>query len=257
MTATPTTTAQAQSTFADELARRLQTLRQSVAAGELDSAIDLLTACVRDGGVIQCFGTGHSEAFSMEVAGRAGGLIPTHRIALRNTVLNGQRSADELIGSELERDGSVVSELLAVTELAPQDVFIIASNSGVNSSIVGMALAAKERGHSVIAVTSLEHTMAVPLKHPSGKRLSDVADVVIDNLAPYGDATTELPGGVSIGAVSSLTAAYIAQALTIGVVTRLIDDGQTPPVFLSANIPAGDAHNQALQERYGTRIHSL
>src|SRR5690606_7412807 len=148
----------------------------------------------------------------MEIAGRAGGLIPAHRIALRNVVLRGSREVDALTGPELERDGSVVEELLELTELAPEDVFLIASNSGVNSSIVGMALAAKERGHQVIAVTSLEHTNAVTPKHPSGKRLAEVADVVIDTLAPYGDATVSLgegDGAVTVGAVSSITAAYI------------------------------------------------
>ena len=87
----------------------------------------------------------------------------------------------------------------------PEDVFVIASNSGVNGSIVGIALAAKEHGHGVIAVTSLEHTARVTSKHPSGARLSEVADVVIDNLAPYGDTTLTLdggPGGASASAPS-------------------------------------------------------
>ena len=82
---------------------------------------------------------------------------------------------------------------------------------------IGVALAAKARGHKLIAVTSLEHTNRVQPKHPSGKRLSEVADVVIDNLAPYGDSTLELEGGIGVGAVSSLTAAFIAQRITIGV----------------------------------------
>jgi uncharacterized phosphosugar-binding protein len=120
-----------------------------------------------------------------------------------------------------------------------------------------MALAAQQRGHRVIAVTSLEHTRGVDPKHPSGKRLSEVADVVIDNLAPYGDATVDLGGGIGVGAVSSLTAAYLAQALTIGVVTQLLAAGQTPPVYVSANVPGGDEHNQVLQDRYGDRIRSL
>ena len=134
---------------------------------------------------------------------------------------------------------------------------MIASNSGVNSSIVGMALAAKERGHKVIAVTSLAHTNAVEPKHPSGKRLAEVADVVIDTLAPFGDATLSVGDHIGVGAVSSITAAYIAQALTIGVVTSLLDDGEVPPVYISANVPGGDAHNDALTERYGRRIQSI
>ena len=250
----------AQSVFADQVSSRLARLAEVVATGGLDPAVETLVTAIRAGGVIQAFGTGHSEAFAMEIAGRAGGLIPAHRIALRNVVLRGSRVVDDLVGADLERDGTVVPELLDLTNLDPADVFIIASNSGVNSSIVGMALAAKERGHQVIAVTSLAHTNAVAPKHPSGKRLAEVADVVIDNLAPYGDATVTIGDGdaaVTVGAVSSITAAYIAQALTIGVVTRLLDDGEAPPVYISANVPGGDEHNDALTARYGGRIQSL
>ena len=91
-----------------------------------------------------------------------------------------------------------------------------------------MALRAKQRGHSVIAVTSLEHTNAVTPKHPSGKRLSEVADVVIDNLAPYGDTTMTIGDGIGVGAVSSITAAFIAQLLTIMVAERLVAGGRRP-----------------------------
>ncbi len=247
----------AQADLAREINSRLTRLQELVAAGGLDEAIDLLTQCVRSNGVIQAFGTGHSEGFSMEIAGRAGGLIPTRRITLREVVLVGGRDVEELFKPELERDPTVVEELLAHTEIHPQDVFVIASNSGVNSSIVGMALALKERGHQVIAVTSLEHTQAVEPKHASGKRLSEIADVVIDNLAPFGDATLELADGIKVGAVSSLTAAFIGQALTVGVVSKMVEAGEVPPVFLSANIPGGDEHNRVLQDLYGSRIKSF
>ncbi|GAB3609945.1 sugar isomerase domain-containing protein [Humibacter ginsengiterrae] len=223
-------------------------------AGALDPAIDLLVDAVVAGGVLQAFGTGHSEAFAMEIAGRAGGLIPTNRIALRDVVLRGSREVDILGGSSLERDPAIVDELFELTPVGEHDVFLIASNSGVNGSIVGMALKAKETGHKVIAVTSLEHTDAVEPKHPSGKKLRDIADVVIDNKAPYGDATLELSGGVKAGAISSITAAFIAQLLTLAVAERIGESGQTPPVYISANIPGGDEHNQALEDLYRDRI---
>ena len=148
----------------------------------------------------------------------------------------------------------MVEELWNISPIGPGDVFVIASNSGVNGSIVGMALLAKQHGHPVIAVTSLEHTMAVQPKHPSGKRLRDVADVVIDNLAPYGDATLALDGGVPVGSVSSITCAFIAQLLTVGVADRIRASGKVPPLYLSANIPGGEAHNSELERRYEGRI---
>jgi len=236
-----------------EAETRLERLTADAQNGALDGAIDLLVTALRDGGVIQAFGTGHSEAFAMEIAGRAGGLIPTNRIALRDIVLHGERPAEVLTGS-LEREPWVVDELMAVSPVTENDVFVIASNSGVNGSIVGVALWAKEHGHKVIAVTSLEHTARVEPKHPSGKRLSEIADVVIDNLAPYGDSTLQVTETISAGAISSITAAFIAQLLTLGVARTLAEAGEVPPMYISANIPGGDEHNAALEARYLDRL---
>jgi len=254
--------------FLGEVETRLAAIAADARAGGLDAAIEILATCIASGGVVQAFGSGHSQAFAMEIAGRAGGLIPTNNVTLRDLALYGSRSADELSGSTMERDPTVAQELFDLYPVQPADVFVIASNSGVNGSIVGMALEAKAHGHQVIAVTSLEHTAAVVPKHPSGKRLSEIADVVLDNRAPYGDSTIDVavdgsagPVGsagseqsVRVGAVSSLTAAFIAQLLTIGVTERIAASGTLPPVYISANIPEGDAHNNVLEARYGHRI---
>jgi uncharacterized phosphosugar-binding protein len=240
--------------FATEIGQRLDRLVALATAGGLDTAIGLLTKALEAGAVIQAFGTGRSEAFAMEIAGRAGGLIPTNRIALRDLVLHGNLPADALAGSSLERNPSIVTELWEISPIQPGDVFLIASNSGVNGSVVGLALLAKERGHEVIAVTSLQHTARVQPKHPSGRRLSEIADVVIDNLAPYGDATLALAGGVAVGSVSSITSAFIAQLLTIGVAEQMNGESQVAPIYLSANIPGGDEHNQALEKKYAGRL---
>ncbi|MES2093330.1 MAG: SIS domain-containing protein [Actinomycetota bacterium] len=236
--------------FTREVQSRIEALDERAAAGAFDAAIALFVSAIERGGVVQAFGTGHSEAFAMEIAGRAGGLIPTKKIALRDVVLRGSLDVSELGGSSLERNPDIADELYAIADAGPEDVFVIASNSGVNGSIVGLALVAKRHGHPVIAVTSLDHTMRVEPRHVSGKRLCDVADVVLDNLAPFGDATLELAGGILVGAVSSITAAYIAQILTIGTAARMAERGGTPPLYISANIPGGDEHNVALEQQY-------
>ena len=243
----------------DEVTTRLVRLADLADAGGLDAAVEMIVRALDSGGIVQAFGTGHSQAFAMEIAGRAGGLIPTNNIALRDVVLLGGKDASILFdGAALEREPTVVDDLWTTIQPHPEDVFVIASNSGVNGSVVGMALAAKEHGHGVIAVTSLEHTARVTPKHPSGARLSEVADVVIDNLAPYGDTTLTLDldtdRGVGVGAVSSMTAAFIAQLLTVAVSERIAAAGAVPPIYLSANIPAGDDHNNLLENQYGDRL---
>ena len=86
-----------------------------------------------------------------------------------------------------------------------EDVFVVASQSGINGSVVELALLVKQRGHHLIAVTSVEHTARVAPRHPSGHRLADLADVVLDNGAPYGDALLPTDGGGRVCAVSSVT----------------------------------------------------
>jgi len=232
---------------------RLRQLDDVAASGGLDEAVGLMAACLSGDGVLQAFGTGHSQAFAMEIAGRAGGFIPSHALKLSDLVTFGRRSVPMLGTADLERDAAVADELYDLYDVRPADVFLIASNSGANGSTVGMALRAKAEGHAVIAVTSLEHSRGVVSKHPSGKKLFEVADVVIDNLAPYGDATLET-GGVKVGAVSSITAAYIAQLLTVGTTQRILADGGVPPIYLSANIPGGDEANDQVKQRLGARI---
>ncbi|MEU4680712.1 SIS domain-containing protein [Micromonospora sp. NPDC023737] len=216
-------------------------------------AADLIAEAVRADGVVHAFGTGHSEALAMEIAGRAGGLVPTNRIALRDLVLLGGAPAD-VLGPTLERDPTVAHRLYALAPVSPQDVFVLASNSGVNGAMVEFASVVKENGHALVAITSAQHSGQMTSRHPSGRKLADFADVVLDNGAPYGDATLPLPGGGAVGAVSSITAALLAQQITVEVVARLLAAGQQPPVYLSANIAGGDEHNHALEARYAGRI---
>ena len=79
--------------------------------GPVQEAADLIVASLRAGGVVQAFGSGHSEALAMEIAGRAGGLVPTNRIALRDVVIVGGESPDVLGNKHLERDPSIAHRL--------------------------------------------------------------------------------------------------------------------------------------------------
>ena len=240
--------------YASVAAEAIREVAASQVAG-VAAAADLMAACLASDGVLQAFGTGHSEAFAMEVAGRAGGFIPTNRLALRDAVAAAGAATDPEAAGKIERDPALAEYIYALApDVQPQDVFLIASNSGGNGSIVEFARLAKERGHPVIAVTSLAHTTRVTSRHPSGLRLFEVADVVLDNGAPYGDAVLPLPGGGAACGLSSITAALLAQMMVAETLVRLVDRGVTPPVYLSANIPEGDAHNDALEARYSGRL---
>ncbi|MFI9596459.1 sugar isomerase domain-containing protein [Nonomuraea sp. NPDC052265] len=220
----------------------------------VDKAAALIADAVEAGGVLQAFGSGHSEAFALELTGRAGGLVAANRIELRDLVLLGGAEPGVLSDPLLERDPGVASRLYELAAPHPRDVFVIASNSGVNGSIVELAALVKERGHPLIAVTSAEHSGRMSSRHPSGLRLGDHADIVLDNGAPYGDAILPLRDGGRVCGVSSITGALLAQQIVAEVARRLEESGTRPPVYLSANVHGGDEHNRRLEERYDGRI---
>ena len=217
-------------------------------------AADLIAAALRDKGVIQVFGTGHSQALAMEVAGRAGGLVPTNQLSLRDRVLFGGEDPDIALDPFAERDPSVAAKVLDLAEIHPSDIFLIASQSGGNGAIVEMARLVRERGHRVIALTSVAHSSAITARHPSGRRLFELADVVLDNGAPYGDSPLRLADGTGVCALSTVTGVVLLQMTLAETVSRLLAAGVTPPLYQSANVPGSDERNARLEAEYAGRI---
>lgn len=225
---------------------------QTAAGPAIRAAAALCSQAILDGGVVHIFGAGHSRSFGMELSGRAGGLVPMHVFGLEEVAPPGQKGLDLL---DLERSPDTAHRLLGLFPVHPADIFLVASSSGRNGCPVELALEVKRRGHKLVAVTSLAHAGSVASRHPSGLRLHETADVVIDNGAPAGDAVLTAPGmAQSFCAVSSVTGALIAQALTAEIIGQILAAGEEPPVYISANVDGSDEHNARLEARYKGRI---
>jgi uncharacterized phosphosugar-binding protein len=137
-------------------------------------------------------------------------------------------------------------------------VLFLASTSGRNTVVVDMAIAARAKGLKIVGITSLAYSGSVASRHPSGKKLAELCDVVLDNGAPPGDAVVAIRGFPQrVAPISSFTAIAIVNALVAEVVQRLVDAGVTPPVFMSANLDGGDAFNARLLAENRHRIHYL
>ncbi|WP_226900041.1 sugar isomerase domain-containing protein [Nonomuraea phyllanthi] len=220
-------------------------------------AAGLVADALAAGGVLQTFATGHSRAVALELTGRAGGLAAVSMLAVKDLVMFGGVDPALVLDPTYERTPGLAERIYALAEPDPADVFLIVSNSGINAAIVEMAQLARANGHRVIALTSLDHTRSSSARSVGGPHLADLADVVIDNCAPAGDATIELAPGTRIGAVSSFTGVLIAQVLAELVCRALLERGADLPVFVSANLASGDRHNAALYERYRGRVRPL
>jgi uncharacterized phosphosugar-binding protein len=140
---------------------------------------------------------------------------------------------------------------MAPVRLGENDSMIVISNSGRNPLPIEVAMVAKERGLTLIAVTSLGHSTSVSSRHTSGKRLFELADVVIDNLGEPGDASLSVNGSdAPLGPTSTITGAYIINEIIIVSVTWMIENAVEPPVFKSANLDGSKEHNERLRQRY-------
>jgi len=237
-----------------EVARRAVDCLVTTQRDAIARAGGLVAESLMAGGVLQAYGTGHSRAVALELVGRAGGLIPANQLAIRDLVYYGDSPAAEILDPLLERAPGLAARIWALADIRPADVFVIVSNSGGNGAVVEMAQLAKTHGHQVIAITSLEHSGEAASRQPSSLRLANLADVVIDNGAPWGDATLPLPGGGAIGPLSSLTGILAANLLVADVVGRQLKAGAPPAVFRSANTPGGYDHNADLLTQYGGRV---
>jgi len=130
-------------------------------------------------------------------------------------------------------------------------VLFIGSVSGKSKNVVELAIQAREMGVTVVAITSLEYSSRLQSEHPTGKRLYEVADLTIDNHAPYGDAMLEVEGlDVKACPASGLAAACIMWAITAGIIERLLERGLVPTVYRSVNAPGGPEDVRSRQERY-------
>lgn len=239
----------AASTIMSAVTRVLTTQTANIRA-----AAEIYVEAIDDGGIVQAFGTGHSRGFAMEVAGRAGGLVPANQLSIKDVVMYGDADPAGIMNPEAERNTDTAHAVLDLAELHPSDAFIIASNSGGNGATVEMAVEAGRRGHQVIAVTSLDHSRQITSRHPSGQRLFEVADVVIDNGSVFGDAEVDIPDVGAAVPTSAITANLIAEMIAAEVCGIMLQRGDTPPILVSANVPGGDDHNDAIRARYGTRL---
>jgi uncharacterized phosphosugar-binding protein len=154
-----------------------------------------------------------------------------------------------------ERLSGFAVTLLAHYDLQPGGVIVVISNSGINPLPVEMALECKARGLTVIAITCLSHSEDVTSRHPGGKKLYEVADVVIDTHGVAGDAVLDLPNTPGrVGGTSTMLGIAIVETITVQAAAHLAERGLVPPVLVSANVPEGDAHNREVAARYRERL---
>lgn len=234
---------------AQEIITRIQATQMEA----IERAAEQCAQTIASYGLVHLFGTGHSRIFVEEMFPRHGSFPGFHPIVelsltFHNVVVgaNGQRQA-----MFLEHVEGLGQTILRNFVFSPPDCFLLFSNSGVNEVVVDVALEAKRQGYPVIAVVSLDHCARSAVLHSSGKKLPDIADIVIDNCTPGGDALVQVPGLEDpVGPGSTIGAATVTNAIKCRVAEKLVSLGKPPIVLTSSVLIGSEASKQRFDECY-------
>lgn len=203
-------------------------------------AADLMAESIASDGLVYIFGAGHSALPAAEVYPKCGNIVGFQSLLDVSLVY-----FTNVIGSNgvsqftyLERSEGYGQAILESYVLRNTDTFWVFSQSGVNGLVVETARIAHEKGLKVVAVTSLAQCQQAAPRHSSGKRITDYADVVIDNCVPIGDVTLTLDGVTDpIGPASTVAGVAIANTLVVETARALVRRGYSPIVNPSLNAP--------------------
>ena len=231
--------------YLSDLIGRLEEIRTGLSEPVAEAAA-LIVAAARGDHRLFVFGTGHSHMLAEEVHYRAGGL------AITVPILSGPTMVHEgaVAGTAYERMEGIVRPVFDRYTIGPGDVLVVVSNSGVNAAPLEAARTGRERGAKVIAITSVAYSTAAA---KGGDRLADLADVVLDNNSPPGDAVLDVPGSeLKVGPVSTAIGVAILNAVLAEVATELSSDGEAP-IYLSANMAGAGDINKKLVAKYRAR----
>ncbi|SHH72675.1 sugar isomerase domain-containing protein [Sporanaerobacter acetigenes] len=220
----------------------------------IEKAAEYCSKSIMNDRLIHVFGCGHSQMFSMEVFYRAGGLVQVNPLLIPHMALYPKAKLSTI----QERVEGFTPTYLNLENVDEKDTMIIVSISGRNAGVVDMALAAKEKGMKVIALTSLQFTNSVTSRHSSGKLLKDVSDVVIDIKCVSGDACLSIDGmDHMFCGTSTVLGMTVMEAIVAQTVENCVKEGYIPPVYVSSNLDKGDAINNEYINKYKDKISCL
>jgi uncharacterized phosphosugar-binding protein len=234
------------------LIERLEEVRDTQDAAIAASA----EACARSiaaDKLVFSFGTGHGSLPALEMFPRTGTIVGFRPI-VESTMISFHHVWGDMGARQyrfIHAQEGYGKAILRSHQLDPDDTMILFSHSGVNAVILDIALTAREKGMTVVGVTSLSHSSASPSRHSSGKKLFEVADIVVDTRAGLADATITIEGlEAPVGANSTSITIAIGHAIVAATAEKLVKRGVQPFVMVNPNTAGKEAANAANDRNY-------
>jgi uncharacterized phosphosugar-binding protein len=238
--------------YFETLIERLTQVRNT--QGEaIRRAAELCAKSIAAGKLVFTFGTGHGALPALETFPRTGTIVGFRPI-VESTMISFHHVWGDMGARQyrfIHAQEGYGKAILASHQLDPEDTMILFSHSGINAVILDIAIECKARGIGLVGVTSLPHSSVTQSRHSSGKRLFEVADVVIDTGIPLADAALQIEGLESpVGASSTSVTIAIAHAIVSATAEALVRQGVAPHVMVSPNTAGKEAAHRQNDANY-------
>ena len=189
---------------------------------------------------VHTFGCGHATIPVEEMYPRIGGFVGFHpMIELPLTFftrVTGEMGIHQFLF--LERAEGYGRAIMKSYTFDARDTMWIFSHTGINNVNIDVALRAKELGMKVVATGSAAQAAASTTRHPSGKKLFELADAVIDTRVPAGDSSVPLEGHRdNVGPVSTMAFVTVVWMTITTVAEILAARGEKLYIHPSHNVP--------------------
>lgn len=238
--------------YFQSLAERLDQVRRTQAEA-IEKAAEACAESIAREKLVFTFGTGHGALPALETFPRTGTIVGFRPI-VESTMISFHRVWGDMGARQYRFIHAVEGygkAILSAHRLDPADTMILFSHSGINAVILDIALACRALGMKVIAVTSLPHSSQTKSRHSSGKRLFEVADVVVDTGVPMADASLHIDGLEDpVGANSTSITIAIAHAIVAATAEKLVERGHQPMVMVNPNTAGKEEANRRNDANY-------
>jgi uncharacterized phosphosugar-binding protein len=238
--------------YFNAMIERMEKVRDEQAKA-IDAAASLCAKSIAAEKLVFTFGTGHGAIPALESFPRTGTIVGFRPI-VESTMISFHHVWGDMGARQyrfIHAQEGYGKAIMRSHQLDSADTMILFSHSGINAVIMDIAMECKERGIGLVGVTSIPHSSATPSRHSSGKRLFEVADVVIDTGAALADSAIKIEGlEHPVGPTSTSVTIAIAHAIVSTTAEKLVQRGITPGVMVSPNTTSKEAANAQNDANY-------
>jgi uncharacterized phosphosugar-binding protein len=244
-----------------EFLEKLHTYIEKISSEEerIKKAAEIIITAMEKNHAVHFWGPGgHSSIFAEDVLYREGELANINPIIDPNISLS-HGAMKEI--NYFERIEGIGKAIVRSNRIKKEDVIVIGSPYGVNPVCIEGALACKDLGAIVIAITSpafSDYLQNDETRHKSRKSLFHIADYYIDSHTPEDDLTLYSKKlNRKYGPVGTILQLITLKALTTTVIKISADREIEIPLWMNALEKGGVDYNDQFMNKIWCKVKAL